>query len=84
MNHFREMNFKKVTMKIKPRCKWVGADPLYIEYHDIEWGTPLHSDQKLFEFLILEVNLVGYFFGKILSFCDQSIETLEFTLLNES
>lgn len=41
-------------MNIKPRCKWVGADPLYIEYHDIEWGTPLHSDQKLFEFLILE------------------------------
>ncbi len=40
--------------KIKTRCEWVGADPLYIEYHDIEWGTPLHSDRKLFEFLILE------------------------------
>jgi DNA-3-methyladenine glycosylase I len=41
-------------MKAKTRCEWVGTDPLYIEYHDIEWGTPLHSDRTLFEFLILE------------------------------
>jgi DNA-3-methyladenine glycosylase I len=32
----------------------VGSDPLSIEYHDQEWGVPLHDDQKLFEFLILE------------------------------
>ncbi len=36
------------------RCKWAGADPLYIRYHDTEWGVPLHDDQKLFEFLTLE------------------------------
>jgi len=39
---------------MKRRCKWVGTDPLYIRYHDTEWGVPLYDDQKLFEFLILE------------------------------
>lgn len=39
---------------MKTRCRWVGTDPLYIEYHDTEWGVPLYDDQKLFEFLILE------------------------------
>ncbi len=36
------------------RCEWCGADPLYIEYHDREWGRPVHDDRHLFEFLILE------------------------------
>lgn len=36
------------------RCPWCGTDPLYTEYHDNEWGTPLYDNQKLFEFLILE------------------------------
>ena len=36
------------------RCEWTGSDPLMVEYHDLEWGVPLHDDQKLFEFLILE------------------------------
>ncbi len=36
------------------RCTWVGSDPLYIQYHDREWGVPVHDDQKLFEFLVLE------------------------------
>jgi DNA-3-methyladenine glycosylase I len=36
------------------RCKWAGTDPLYIRYHDTEWGVPLHDDTKLFEFLVLE------------------------------
>lgn len=36
------------------RCEWVSDDPLYINYHDNEWGIPLFDDQKLFEFLILE------------------------------
>lgn len=39
---------------IKTRCEWVNNDPLYIEYHDNEWGNPIYDDQKLFEFLILE------------------------------
>ncbi|NDC38437.1 MAG: DNA-3-methyladenine glycosylase I, partial [Proteobacteria bacterium] len=38
----------------RPRCWWCGEDPLYIEYHDTEWGVPVHDDRKLFEFLILE------------------------------
>jgi DNA-3-methyladenine glycosylase I len=36
------------------RCAWAGNDPLYVEYHDEEWGVPLHDDRKLFEMLILE------------------------------
>lgn len=36
------------------RCKWVTDDPLYIQYHDQEWGRPVRNDQKLFEMLILE------------------------------
>ena len=36
------------------RCEWAGEDPLYVNYHDREWGVPVHDDQKLFEFLLLE------------------------------
>jgi DNA-3-methyladenine glycosylase I len=36
------------------RCPWSGTDPLYVEYHDREWGVPVHHDPKLFEFLVLE------------------------------
>lgn len=36
------------------RCAWVGDDPLYLAYHDDEWGVPVHDDRTLFEFLILE------------------------------
>ena len=39
---------------MKNRCKWCGTDPLYIAYHDDEWGIPIHDDRLLFEFLILE------------------------------
>jgi DNA-3-methyladenine glycosylase I len=45
-------------MKDLTRCSWVGADPIYIKYHDIEWGVPVGlknaDDQTHFEFLILE------------------------------
>jgi DNA-3-methyladenine glycosylase I len=36
------------------RCGWCGSDPLYIRYHDEEWGVPVHEDRKLFEMLVLE------------------------------
>ncbi len=36
------------------RCAWVGNDPLYIDYHDNEWGIAVHDDRKLFEMLCLE------------------------------
>jgi DNA-3-methyladenine glycosylase I len=39
---------------MKRRCEWSGSDPLYLEYHDREWGVPLHDDRRLFEMLILE------------------------------
>ena len=41
-------------MDEKTRCAWAGDDPLYIDYHDNEWGRPVHNDGKLFEMLILE------------------------------
>ena len=41
-------------MKEVHRCEWAGTDPIYIEYHDKEWGIPVHNDIKLFEMLILE------------------------------
>jgi DNA-3-methyladenine glycosylase I len=36
------------------RCPWCGDDPLYVDYHDREWGVPCHEEARLFEFLILE------------------------------
>jgi DNA-3-methyladenine glycosylase I len=41
------------------RCKWAGTDPLYIKYHDEEWGREVHDDKILFEFLILESAQAG-------------------------
>ena len=41
-------------MNTPTRCTWPGNDPLYIAYHDQEWGNPLHDDQQLFELLVLE------------------------------
>ena len=38
----------------RPRCAWAGDDPLYVAYHDREWGVPLHDDARLFELLTLE------------------------------
>ena len=38
----------------KTRCAWPGSDPLYVAYHDEEWGVPLRDDRKLFELLTLE------------------------------
>ena len=38
----------------QPRCGWCGVDPVYIRYHDVEWGVPQHDDRCLFEKLILE------------------------------
>ncbi len=41
-------------MAERRRCDWCGTDPLYVRYHDEEWGVPVHDDRKLFEFLVLE------------------------------
>lgn len=39
---------------MKNRCHWCGDEPLYVAYHDKEWGVPVHDDRLLFEFMILE------------------------------
>jgi DNA-3-methyladenine glycosylase I len=41
-------------MSMKRRCAWAGSDPLYVAYHDDEWGVPEHDEIRLFEMLILE------------------------------
>ncbi|MFH1320181.1 MAG: DNA-3-methyladenine glycosylase I [Bacteroidota bacterium] len=41
------------------RCAWVTADPLYIDYHDNEWGIPVHEDPKLFEAIVLDAFQAG-------------------------
>lgn len=41
------------------RCGWVTNDPIYITYHDEEWGVPVHDDRKLFEFILLEGSQAG-------------------------
>lgn len=43
----------------KVRCGWCGTDPLYITYHDEEWGVPVYDDATLFEFLLLETFQAG-------------------------
>jgi DNA-3-methyladenine glycosylase I len=50
----------------RTRCGWCGADPLYVEYHDTEWGVPVFDDRLLFEFLILEGAQAGLSWSTIL------------------
>ena len=54
-------------MKTKKRCPWPTDIPLMIEYHDKEWGVPVHNDKKLFEFLILEGFQAGLSWRTILN-----------------
>ena len=54
-------------MDIYKRCKWCNSDPVYIKYHDEEWGIPQHNDQKLFEMLTLEGAQAGLSWSTILS-----------------
>ena len=42
------------NLTTKARCGWCGNDPVYVSYHDKEWGVPVHDDRRLFEMLILE------------------------------
>jgi DNA-3-methyladenine glycosylase I len=49
---------QKMSREIK-RCKWCENDPLYIKYHDTQWGVPVYDDSKIFEFLLLETFQAG-------------------------
>src|SRR3989344_5253128 len=51
----------------KQRCPWVNDNPLMIEYHDKEWGTPLKDDNKLFEFLVLDAFQAGLSWNTIIN-----------------
>ena len=53
-------------MIVLQRCPWSNADPLMLDYHDTEWGVPLHNDRKLLEFLILEGAQAGLSWSLIL------------------
>lgn len=61
---------KKLMQKTKSpslkRCVWPGTDPLMIEYHDTEWGRPVHNDHKHFEFLVLEAAQAGLSWSTVL------------------
>lgn len=46
-------------METKLRCSWAGNSAIYVDYHDNEWGRPVHDDKKLFEMLILECMQAG-------------------------
>ncbi len=56
----------KAERETVKRCEWAGSDPLMIEYHDNEWGLPVHDDRILFEFLILEGAQAGLSWSTIL------------------
>ncbi|NLT68701.1 MAG: DNA-3-methyladenine glycosylase I [Acidobacteria bacterium] len=53
-------------MKKLSRCPWTGEDPLMIEYHDTEWGVPLHDDTRIYEFIVLEGMQAGLSWATIL------------------
>ena len=48
------------------RCGWCGTDPLYVQYHDEEWGREVTDDHKMFEFLVLESSQAGLSWSTIL------------------
>src|ERR1700744_307820 len=55
-----------MSAKKQERCNWPGDDELMIQYHDEEWGVPLHDDRKLFEFLVLDAFQAGLSWKTIL------------------
>lgn len=66
------------------RCEWCEADPLYIAYHDREWGVPVKDDQKLFEFLVLETFQAGLSWITVLRKREnfrQAFDNFDFTLI---
>ena len=61
----------------KPRCAWCTGSELEMRYHDLEWGRPLHDDQKLFEFLTLEGAQAGLSWVTILKKRDNYREAFD-------
>src|SRR6266581_3806561 len=66
-NSRKTVFMRRATATIK-RCSWVSVDdPLMLEYHDLEWGVPVHDDRKHFEFLVLEGAQAGLSWSTILN-----------------
>lgn len=59
------------------RCRWVNEDPLYIRYHDEEWGVPVHDEQKWFELLTLEGAQAGLSWYTVLKKRDRYREVMD-------
>src|SRR6267378_2454529 len=57
---------KEAAPANKKRCAWSGTDPLFVAYHDEEWGVPVHDDRVLFEFLVLDGAQAGLSWSTIL------------------
>ena len=57
--HGKDRPERSVTAKELKRCGWGESDPMYLRYHDEEWGVPVHNDRRLFEMLILEGTQAG-------------------------
>lgn len=54
----KRKEIQKMPRKIN-RCKWCLSSPLYLKYHDTEWGVPVYDDAKIFEFFLLETFQAG-------------------------
>ncbi|MEM7170284.1 MAG: DNA-3-methyladenine glycosylase I [Pseudomonadota bacterium] len=61
----------------KQRCDWCGSDPLYVAYHDQEWGVPIYDDRQLFEKLILDGFQAGLSWITILKKRERFIEVFD-------
>ena len=57
---------KEPGLAKKKRCSWSGTDPVFVAYHDEEWGVPVHDDRLLFEFLVLDGAQAGLSWTTIL------------------
>jgi DNA-3-methyladenine glycosylase I len=66
IDNIKFLQMSKLNSKIK-RCSWCESSELMIKYHDTEWGTPLHDDRKLFEFLVLDAFQAGLSWSTILN-----------------
>jgi len=75
--HLSGTILKKECPPVPNRCPWAEAHPLLREYHDTEWGLPLHDDRKLFEFLLLEGFQAGLSWLTILKKRENFRKTLE-------
>jgi len=59
ISNYQSMVFTFEAMELINRCEWCLSDPIYMDYHDHEWGVPVHDDRKQFEFMVLESAQAG-------------------------